>query len=65
MRRGGVERQIMERKMEDDSFTEHRHNLLAGVDNILEACGYSETPDNNILQLLLYGNKICHWKPTG
>ena len=40
-----------------NSFTEHRHNLLAGVNDVLEAYGYSEAPENNILQLLLYGNK--------
>ena len=39
------------------SFTEHRHNLLAGVNDVLEAYGYSEVPDNNTLQFLLYGNK--------
>ena len=40
-----------------NSFTEHRRNLLAGVNDVLEAYGYSEAPDKNILQLLLYGNK--------
>ena len=40
-----------------NSFTEHRHNLLTGVNDVLEAYGYSEAPENNILQLLLYGNK--------
>ena len=40
-----------------NSFIEQRQNLLAGVNDVLEACGYSEAPDNNILQLLLYGNK--------
>ena len=40
-----------------NSFTEHTRNLLAGVNDVLEAYGYSEAPDNNILQLLLYGNK--------
>ena len=40
-----------------NSFTEHRRNLLAVVNDILEAYGYSEAPDNNFLQLLLYGNK--------
>ena len=40
-----------------NSFTEHRFNLLAGVNDVLEAYRYSEAPDNNILQLLLYGNK--------
>ena len=40
-----------------NSFTEHRRNILAGVNDVLEAYGYSEAPDNNILQLLLYGNK--------
>ena len=40
-----------------NSFTEHRHDLLAGVNNVLEAYGYSEAPDNNILKLLLHGNK--------
>ena len=40
-----------------NSFTGHRHNLLAGVNEVLEAYGYSVAPDNNILRLLLYGNK--------
>ena len=40
-----------------NSFAEHRRSLLAGVNDVLEAYGYSEAPDNNILQLLLYGNK--------
>ena len=40
-----------------NSFTEHRYNLLAGVNGVLEAYGYSEAPENNILQLLLYGSK--------
>ena len=40
-----------------NSFTEQRHDLLASVNDVLEAYGYSEAPDNNILQLLLYGNK--------
>ena len=40
-----------------NSFTEQRHDLLAGVNDLLEAYGYSEALDNNILQLLLYGNK--------
>ena len=40
-----------------NSFTEHRRNLLAGVSNVLEAYGYYEAQDDNILQLLLFGNK--------
>ena len=40
-----------------NSFTEQRHDLLASVNDVLEAYGYSEAPHNNILQLLLYGNK--------
>ena len=40
-----------------NSFTEQRHDLLAGVNDVLEAYGYSEAPDNDILQLILYGNK--------
>ena len=39
-----------------NSFTEYRHNLLAGVNDVLEAYGYSGAPDNDILNLLLYGN---------
>ena len=40
-----------------NSFTEQRHDLLAGVNDVLEAYGYSKAPDNNILQLFLHGNK--------
>ena len=40
-----------------NSSTEQRHDILAGVNDVLEAYGYSEAPDNSILQLLLYGNK--------
>ena len=40
-----------------NSFKEHRRNLLACVNNTLEAYGYSEAPDNDMLQLLFYGNK--------
>ena len=40
-----------------NSFREHRRSLLADVNDVLEAYGFSEVPDNNILQLLLYGNK--------
>ena len=32
-------------------------NLLAGVNDVLKAYGYFEAPENNIMQLLLYGNK--------
>ena len=38
-------------------FKEHRNNLLACVNNKLEAHRYSEAPDNAVLQLLLYENK--------
>ena len=39
------------------SYREHRHSLLAGVNDVLAAYGYSEGSDINMLQLLLYGNK--------
>ena len=41
------------------SFIEPRCSILAGVNvnDVFEACGYSEGSDINILQLLLYGNK--------
>ena len=32
-------------------------SLLAGVNHVLEACGYSEAANINTLQLPLYGNK--------
>ena len=35
-----------------NSFTEHRCSLLAGVNDVLKAYGYSEALGNNILQLL-------------
>ena len=31
-------------------------SLLAGVNGVLEACGYAEGSDTNMLQLRLYGN---------
>ena len=40
-----------------NSFRQQRCSLLAGVNNVLEACGHSESADINMLQLLLYGNK--------
>ena len=40
-----------------NSFREQRCSLLAGVNDVLEACGHSESADINMLQLLLYGNK--------
>ena len=40
-----------------NSFREQRCNLLTGFNDILDACGYSESTDINMLQLLLYGNK--------
>ena len=40
-----------------NSFTEQRFSLLAGVNDVLEACGHSESADINMLQNLLYGNK--------
>ena len=36
---------------------QQRCSLLAGVNNVLRACGHSESADINMLQLLLYGNK--------
>ena len=43
-----------------NSFMEHRRSLLASVNVVLEAYGYSEALDINILQLLPYGNKNLH-----
>ena len=44
--------------MEDtEHFLPLRCSLLAGVNDVLEACGHSENADINMLQLLLYGNK--------
>ena len=40
-----------------NSFTEHRRNLLAGVNDVLESYEYSITSEINMLQLLLYGSK--------
>ena len=39
------------------SQSKDTNDLLASVNDVLEACGYSEAPDNIILQLRLYGNK--------
>ena len=47
-----------------NSFRQQRFSLLAGVNDVLEACGHSESADINMLQLLLYGKKSCPWKPT-
>ena len=40
-----------------NSFREQRFSLLAGVNDVLEACGHSESADINMLQILLYGNE--------
>ena len=40
-----------------NSLREQRCSLLAGVNDVLEACGHSESADINMLQLLLHGNK--------
>ena len=40
-----------------NSFREQRCSLLAGFNDVLKACGHSESADINMLQLLLYGNK--------
>ena len=40
-----------------NSLREQRCSLLAGVNDVLEACGHSESADINMLQLLLCGNK--------
>ena len=40
-----------------NAFPEHKRDLLAGVNDVLEVYGYSEAPDSNIFLLLLYGNK--------
>ena len=40
-----------------NSFREQRYCLLTGVNDVLEACGHSESADINTLQLLLYRNK--------
>ena len=40
-----------------NSFREQRFSLLAGVKDVLEACGHSESADINMLQILLFGNK--------
>ena len=34
-----------------------RHSLLSGANNVLQTYGYFESLGNNILQLLLYGDK--------
>ena len=39
------------------SFKENRKNLLAGVNDILKAHGKPEDLNENILQILLYGDK--------
>ena len=39
------------------SFEENRRNLLAGVNDILKAHGKAEGLNENILQILLYGDK--------
>ena len=40
-----------------NSFREQRCSLLTGVNDVLEACGHSETAGINMLQLPPYGNK--------
>ena len=40
-----------------NSFREQICSLLAGVNDVLEACGHFESADINMLQLFLYGNK--------
>ena len=40
-----------------NSFRKQRCRVLAGVNDVLEACGYCEGAHINMLQLLLYGNK--------
>ena len=40
-----------------NSFREQRFSLLAGVNDVLEACGHSESADINMLQILPNGNK--------
>ena len=40
-----------------NSFREQRFSLLAGVNDVLEACGHSESANFNMLQIRLYGNK--------
>ena len=39
------------------SFKENRRNLLAGVSDILKAHGKSQGLNDNVLQILLYGDK--------
>ena len=40
-----------------NSFRQQRCSLLAGVNDVLRACGHSGNANINMLQLLLYGNK--------
>ena len=40
-----------------NSFSVHRHNLLAGVNDVLAAYEYCVSSDIHILELLLYGSK--------
>ena len=40
-----------------NSFNEHRHNLLAGVNDVLAAHEYYDSSDINMLELQLYGSK--------
>ena len=39
------------------SFTNTRRSLLAGVNEIFKADGKIVSPNNNLLQILLYGDK--------
>ena len=40
-----------------NSFSEHRRNLLSGLNDVLEAYKHSNTSDINMLQLFLYVSK--------
>ena len=40
-----------------NSFNEHRHNFLAGVNDVLAAYEYYVSSDINMLELQLYGSK--------
>ena len=44
-------------KLQSSVFREQRFSLLAGVNDVLEACGHSESANINMLQILLYGNE--------
>ena len=40
-----------------NSFNEHRHNLLASVNDVLAAYEFSDSSDINMRELPLYGSK--------